>query len=463
MRLWILFLACAWGWCGTALPLPAADRAPRNVVLLIADDLGLQLGCYGDSKIRTPNIDDLAKNGVRFTHAFAAVSSCSPSRATLYTGLHTHENGQYGLAHATHNFHSFANVRGMPDLLKSNGYRTGIIGKIHVQPRSVYPFDAEMVKNLGGNRNVAVMGEQARQFFRDSGEKPFALVIGFSDPHRAAKGFANENRYRGVKEIAYQPSDVALPYFLSDKPEVRREWADYYQSISRLDQGVGFILDALKETKHAEDTLVIFLSDNGPPFPGAKTTLYDAGVHLPLIVSSPALKRRGITNDAMVSWIDILPTILDWAGVKAPSARSGRSLLPILEESDSKGWDTVYGSHQFHEVTMYYPVRMIRTRTHKYLRNLAHKLDYPFASDIYNSLTWQGILERGDKTMGDRSVDNFIHRPLEELYDLEKDPHELRNVAKDPAYADTLKDLRERLKAWEVKTRDPWLLKYKYE
>jgi N-sulfoglucosamine sulfohydrolase len=108
-------------------------------------------------------------------------------------------------------------------------------------------------------------------------------------------------------------------------------------------------------------------------------------------------------------------------------------------------------------------MRMIRTRTHKYIRNLAYKLDYPFASDIYNSLAWQGILQRGDKMMGDRSVESFIHRPLEELYDLEKDPHELKNMAADPAYAETLKDLRQRLKEWQVRTRDPWLVKYTYE
>jgi N-sulfoglucosamine sulfohydrolase len=459
MRLWhLLLVALAW-----TAPLPAAEPKPRNVVLLIADDLGFQLGCYGDKAIRTPNIDALAKNGVRFTHAFAAVSSCSPSRATIYTGRHTHTNGQYGLAHGGHNFHTFANVRGLPALLKTNGYRTGIVGKIHVLPKSVYPFEVEMVKDIGGNRGVAEMGRQARRFFRDSDDKPFALVVGFSDPHRSAKGFGNENKYPGVKEIAYDPGAVNVPYFLSDKEDVRRDLADYYQSISRLDQGVGFVLDALKETKHADDTLVIFLSDNGPPFPGAKTTLYDSGVHLPLIVSSPVQKKRGGVNKAMVSWIDVLPTILDWTGSKAPPTLTGRSVLPILDEENPKGWDVVYGSHQFHEVTMYYPMRMIRTRTHKYIRNIAYKLDYPFAADIYNSPTWQGILRRGDKKMGERTVESFVHRPLEELYDLERDPHELKNVAADPAYADALKDLRARLKTWQEKTRDPWLVKYRYE
>ncbi len=448
---------------GSVTPLTAAERPARNVVLLVADDLGFQLGCYGDKKIRTPNIDGLAKNGVRFTHGFAAVSSCSPSRSTLYTGLHTHTSGQYGLAHNSHNFHTRDNVQSLPGLLKKNGYRSGIIGKLHVLPPSVYPFDVEVHKDLGGNRSVARMGEEARRFFRDCGDKPFALVVGFSDPHRSAKNFGNENKYPGVKEVHYEPDDVTVPYFLPDRPEVRRELTDYYQSISRLDQGVGFVLDALRESKHAGDTLVIFLSDNGPPFPGAKTTLYEPGVHLPLILSSPEQKRRGVTNNALVSWIDILPTILDWAGVKAPPALTGRSVLPILEEEDPKGWDVVYGSHQCHEVTMYYPMRMVRTRTHKYLRNLAYKLDYPFSTDLYGSLTWQGILQRGDKKLAERDIDNYVHRPLEELYDLETDPHELKNVAADPKYAEVLKDLRERLKTWQVRTRDPWLVKYRYE
>jgi N-sulfoglucosamine sulfohydrolase len=462
VRLLILGLTVSIPIC-SATPLPAIEPKGHNVVLLIADDLGFQLGCYGEKKIRTPNIDALAKNGVRFTHAFAAVSSCSPSRATIYTGLHTHTNGQYGLAHGPHNFYTRANVRSLPGLLKANGYRSGIIGKIHVQPRSVYPFDVEMVENLGGNRNVVAMAEQARQFIRGCGDKPFALVVGFSDPHRAAKGFANDKPYPGVEKDHYDAADVNVPYFLSDKDDVRRDLADYYQSIGRLDRGVGFVLDALKATKHADDTLVLFLSDNGPPFPGAKTTLYDPGIHLPLIVSSPEQKRRGGVNNAMVGWIDVLPTILDWTGTKSPSDLIGRSLLPILDEENPQGWDTVFASHQCHEVTMYYPMRTIRTRTHKYILNVAYKLDYPLATDIYDSPTWQGILQRGDTMMGDRRVENYLHRPLEELYDLKRDPHELKNVATDPSYADEVKDLRERLKKWQTATRDPWLVKYRHE
>jgi N-sulfoglucosamine sulfohydrolase len=439
-----------------------ADR-PRNVVLLIADDLGMQVGCYDDARARTPHIDGLARSGTRFTHAFATVSSCSPSRASLYSGLYTHTSGQYGLAHGVHNFHSFDNVTSLPKLLGASGYRTGILGKVHVLPREVYNFAVTMTKGTGGNRSVAEMGRLARQFFADSGDKPFALVVGFSDPHRSARGFGNETLYPGVKEAPFDPNDVTVPFFLTDRPDVRRDLADYYQAVGRLDQGVGHVLEALKQTGHADDTLIVFLSDNGIPFPAAKTTLYDPGIHLPFIVSSPGQKARGRTCRAMVSFVDVLPTFLDWTKATAPKGLSGRSLLSILDEEDPKGWDVVYGSHQCHEVTMYYPMRMVRTRQYKYIRNLAHRLEFPIAQDLYDSPTWQGILRRGDRMLGDRPLESFLHRPAEELYDLEKDPHEITNLADSPAHAATLADLRKRMKEWQVQTRDPWLVKYTHE
>ena len=168
-------------------------------------------------------------------------------------------------------------------------------------------------------------------------------------------------------------------------------------------------------------------------------------------------------NNAMVSFTDIAPTILDWAGVKPAAAMHGRSWLPILEQEDAKDRNIVYASHQFHEITMYYPMRMIRTRTHKLIRNLAYPLQYPFASDVYNSASWQGVLKRNDTMLGQRSRQSFEHRPKEELYDLAKDPNELKNIADDPAYADVLKDLKGKLLAWQKATKDPWLVKEKYE
>lgn len=388
--------------CLAALgPLNAGPARPRNVVLIAADDLGLQLGCYGDAAARTPNLDALAREGTRYDLAFATTSSCSPSRAVLLSGLHSHANGMYGLQHATHKQSSHAHIQGLPNLLREAGYRSACIGKYHVAPEASYHFDATPNQGGMGSRSAVRLAENAERWIREGGEKPFFVYLCFTDPHRAARGFANGPAYPGVTEVRYDPAKVPVPPFLPDNAAVREDLADYYQSVSRMDQGVGRMMQALRNTGHLDDTLVIFLSDNGMPFPGAKTTLYDSGVRLPLIVRSPAQSKRGGRSRAMVSWADVTPTILEWTGAKAPPyPLQGRSFLSTVEGGEGAGFDEVYGSHQFHEITMYYPMRMVRTRRYKYILNLAHALPYPFAADIYNSPTWQDALQRKDPASG---------------------------------------------------------------
>ena len=437
-----------------------AIAGPKNVVLLIADDLGLEVGCYGDKAAHTPNIDALAKSGTRFSHGFASASSCSPSRATILTGMPTHMCGQYGLAHGDHNVYSFRKVKGLPALLTPAGYRSGVIAKLHIQPKEVYPFDVEIP---GSGRNPVQVAGQAKKFITDCGDKPFFLLVGFTDPHRAAKGFANDGKYPPeVPAIKFDPKTLPLPYFIPDQPDARADLADYYQSVARLDDGVGRVLKVLEESKKLDDTLVIFLSDNGIPFPGAKTTLYDSGLHLPLIVRKPG-QKASIVCSAMASWTDITPTILDWCGIKPPPELPGKSVLPLLEDEKPTGWDEVYGSHQFHEITMYYPMRSIRTRDYHYILNYAHNLEFPHAQDLWESPTWQGILTRGDRFMGQRPVEAFLHRPKEELYELATDPNELKNLASDQTKTKILNELRAKLKAWQKRTNDPWLIKDKHE
>ena len=448
------------------VPSAAAGQAPssvsgRSVLLIIADDHGRDAsGAYGNPVVKTPHLDRLAAEGVRFTRAYATTASCSPSRSVLLTGLHTHASGQYGLAHGVHNQHTLHSVRSLPALLRDT-HRTGIIGKDHVQPESVYPFEVRQTTGFQGNRYVAGMAERAREFFA-ADARPFFLAVGFSDPHRAGnpqngwKGFANDQDYAGVQRVRYAPSAITVPAWLPDSPEVREELAEYYEAISRLDQGVGLVLRALEQSGRARDTLVVYLSDNGPPFPGAKTTLYAAGVHLPLVVRAPGRGSAGRVSDAMVSWIDIAPTILDWAGVS--HALPGRYVLPLLDDEQPTGWDEVHGSHQMHEITMYYPMRSIRTRGHTLIWNLAHELPYPHASDLWHSPTWQGVLRRHDGRLGVRSVDAFLHRPEYELYDTVADPHEVRNLAGEPALRPVLEDLKARLRRVLERSNDPWLV-----
>jgi N-sulfoglucosamine sulfohydrolase len=440
-----------------------ASAGPKNAILIVADDLGLQLGCYGDPVAKTPNIDRLAASGTRFTHAFASVASCSPSRSTMLTGMPTHQNGMYGLAHASHNFHSYPKGRSLPGYLNDAGYKTAVIAKFHVQPKEVYPF-TEVIPGGGGRNPVAVV-DAAKKFIQGCGESPFFIHVGFTDPHRAGgpKNFANGQKYPpSVPAVTFDPAKVPVPYHLPDTPAVREDLAEYYQSVARLDHGVGLLMTMLADTGKLDDTLVIFISDNGIPFPGAKTTLYDSGVRLPMMVRKPG-QKAGVVSEAMVSWTDLTPTILEWCRGQKLASLPGTSVLPILEEPNPRGWATVYGSHQFHEVTMYYPMRMVRTKTHKLILNLAHPLEYPHASDLWGSASWQDILTSKAAKMGQRSVAQYLRRPKDELYDLTADPNELKNLADDTTHGKTKADLLAKLATWRKATGDPWLIKELHE
>lgn len=443
----------------------------RNILFLIADDLGKYLGCYGVKSIHTPNIDELAAKGTKFDMAFTSTASCSASRSVMYTGLHTHENGQYGLADTKHHFTTFSSVETLPEVFNSLGYQTGIIGKVHVGPASVYPWE---IREESGTRNVGWVAERATAFFSKAknSNRPFHLTVGFIDPHRdlTRSGFGNESFSDDrISAFEVSPENVELPLFLNDIPEVRTELVEYYQSIQRMDLGVGLILKALEEQQLADSTMICFVSDNGPPFVNSKTTLYDSGIRLPVIVSIPHSKG-GVDNPNMISYIDILPTFLDWAGAKDcrsptksdPPSRLGTSFLPILESSELKPEDQwqhhVFGSHTFHEIQNYWPTRYLRSRRYKYHRNLAWRLDFPFATDMYGSLSWDGIRNTPPPVMlGQRTLKNYIWRPAEELYDMENDPHEVHNLALEKEYTELVNEYRTKLESWQLKTKDIWL------
>ncbi len=444
-----------------------------NIVLIIADDHGREaMGCYGNPVIKTPNLDGLAAEGVRFTNAFCTTASCSASRSVILSGMYNHANGQYGHQHSYHHFISFENIKSLPVLLGEAGYRTARIGKYHVAPDSVYKFDVTLP---GSARSPVQMAQNCRDFVGGDG-KPFFLYFCMDDPHRSGNvaeemlgkpdrfGNKAEGSYPGVKEVAYNPKDVIVPPFLPDIPECRAELAQYYQSVSRVDQGVGRLLGVLKEAGKYDNTLIIYISDNGVAFPGAKTTLYEPGMKLPCIMRQPGQQKKGITCDALINWADLAPTILDFVGAPAgQNTFQGRSFKAVLEQEHPEGWDVTYASHTFHEITMYYPMRVVRERRYKLIWNIAHGLDYPFASDLWAASTWQATIQDNRKLYGKRTVEAYLHRPKFELYDLENDPDEVKNLADDPTYEKALSDLKAKLKAFQKRTNDPWILKWQYE
>lgn len=279
-----------------------------------------------------------------------------------------------------------------------------------------------------------------------------------------------------VKPYKISPDDVEVPDWLSDGPALRKELAEYYECINRFDQGVKFILDNLENHGMSEDTLVIITSDNGPPFINAKLTLYDSGTRLPFMVRDPRLVAKGIkglTNPNMISFLDILPTMLDFAGQpldlrsrELSPPRRGRSILSILDKGNllpEKEWPHhIFGSHTYHQRDNYWPTRVIRTREYKYHRNVSWQLNFPWSSDLYASLSFEELRqqEKGGRIMlGKRPLEDYIRRPAEQLFDLEADPLELNNLAEDPNYVEILSDLRNRLEAWQEETEDLWLFR----
>ncbi|XP_075920742.1 N-sulfoglucosamine sulfohydrolase-like [Petromyzon marinus] len=468
-------------------PCGVVGRRRRNALLILADDGGFELGAYNNTAIATPHLDALASVSLRFRHAFTSVSSCSPSRAALLSGLPQHQNGMYGLHQDVHHFNSFEQVRSLPLLLNQSGIRTGIIGKKHVGPEAVYPFEFSYTEEnnsiLQVGRNITHIKQLVRAFLRMDDGRPFFLYVAFHDPHRCGHSqpqfgsfcekFGNGAPGMGTipdwKPHHYNPDDVKVPYFVPDTPTARADLAAQYTTIGRLDQGVGLVLEELRSAGYADDTLVIYSSDNGIPFPGGRTNLYTSGVAEPLLVSSPEDRERwGHSSEAYVSLLDITPTMLEWFSVPYPDyamfkkdepvVLTGRSLLPALKQEPP--WDIAFSSQSHHEVTMYYPMRALRHSHLHLIHNMHFLMPFPVDQDLYVSPTFQDLLNRsmqGQPTHWYKSLREFYYRERWELYDTRADPAETCNLAHDAAYADTLRTLQQQLRAWQWATYDPWV------
>ena len=509
--LWRNWLAGLFCLCQFMVTAPSALSAERNIILFVTDDLSPDTGCYGNTAIRTPSIDALARDATLFTSAFATTASCSASRSVILSGLHNHCNGQYGHLHNYHKFGTHKWVQSLPTLLKDQGYRTVRIGKFHVGPDEVYPFDEHFEADA---RNPVLMAERCRSLFAKQSESPFFLLFATDDPHRGG-GLASDLAHRPdrfgnsrpgmshaeVDQVAYKPDEVVVPSFLPDTPACRAELAQYYQSVSRVDQGVGRLMKILKETGCWDNTLLVFTSDHGMAFAGAKTTVYEAGLHVPMIVRNPYESQAVQRSNALVSLLDITPTLLDFAGGLdrstggiqdndkklwqwhtyaegegtaegvgtgemrfRPYRFHGKSFLSVLGQSDPTGWDQITASHTFHEIQMYYPMRVVRDRKYKLIWNIAHRLPFPFASDLWKSPTWQTQHLQGPQaSYGSRTVDSYTHRPEFELYDIEQDPHETENLSGKKEFASVLAEYQQKIKDFQLETGDGWALKWKYD
>ena len=433
----------------------------KNILFITADDLGPLLGCYGERRIRTPHLDALADSSVRFRTAWVTQASCSPSRSSMFTGLYPHGNGQFGLANTGYKLHEPLQRATIPNVLKEHGYRTGIIGKLHVEPEGSFRFDFD--RHTGTNtRKVREVATLAREFFSGSAGRPFFLMVNFADPH----AFRRENdpaawyfppQVDGLPEQPLAPGSHTLWDWQGvDTPAQRERVANYLNAVQRLDTGVGMLLDELDRAGARETTAIIFVGDHGPPFNRGKTTCYEAALRVPFLVRWPDVSRAGASN-AFVSTVDIAPTIYDIAGVKAPIRMHGKSLRPVVSES-AAGWrDYLGGEFHLHGANVFFPRRAIRDRKYKLIHNLlAGRSKPPLGID--GDPAHMIIEESGyGGTVARKAFDTYRNPPEFELYDLENDPVEFVNIANGPDSKAVLSRMQSALLAWRKETEDPFL------
>jgi len=404
-----------------------------NIILLISDDHGwLDSGAYGDPYVKTPNIDRVAEEGMRFTQAFAASPLCSPSRCVIQTGLMPHRNGghKFGTPIRT-------DLKTMPEYLKKSGYYTTHFGKFHHPPRHRFPYD--LVKRSE---------QQAADYIESfDGAKPLFLVVCTHPPHTP-----------WIKNTKYDPAKIPLPPNFIDTAETRADRANYYSDVTLMDSILGDVLDAVAKKGMKDNTLLVYTSDQGANWPFAKWCVYDGGLRVPFIVRWPGKVAPGTVTDAMGSLADILPTIIDAAGGKIPENIDGRSLLPTLTGKQKTHRAVVFGTHTGNDaspgIANHCPARTIRTPTHRYILNLSPETT--FTTHITGCKSgphflphWDSWVEKAKTDVAAKEiVTRYQHRPREELYDLSRDPFEMDNIADEPAQAELLKSLRNQLAAW---------------
>ena len=438
--------------------------AQPNILLLTVDDMSCDsVGVFGSKLANTtPNMDKLASQSLRFAHAHVTVGNCMPCRNVMLSGLYSHNNKVEG----------FYQVKdpGWPhlvDLMKRAGYFTGIRGKVsHSAPYQPYAWDADLDTLPDGSKghikdpkSYGISTTDGIAKAKAAG-KPFCLVVNISDPHKPfwskAKG-GGKDPYTPSR--IFKASEVPIPGFLFDDPQVREELALYYSSVRRADDCVGQVLAALKASGEADNTVVMFMSDHGMPLPFAKTQLYHHSTHTPWMVRWPGVTKAGsVDKEHMISAVDFLPTILDITGTPHPKHLDGRSYLPLLKGGTQEDRDHVIKEYNENAGRSRDPMRGVQTKKYLYLFNPWSNGERVFATATTGTITYRRMVDlaSSSKSLSAR-LDLYKHRVPEELYDVTKDPDCLINLINQPKHQAELKELRAKLDAWMVRSKDPML------
>jgi N-sulfoglucosamine sulfohydrolase len=439
---------------------------PLNVLLITADDLNYNsIGSYGNTIPNiTPNIDRLAKQGMRFSHAYMNIAVCQPSRQSFMTGRYPHNNGAPGFDPIDRD------VPTLQEELNKVGYLNGVIGKEeHLKPMDKFYWDfcireEDVASGLGIGRDPELYYKYALDFFSRAKQdnKPFFLTANSHDPHRPFADSDEEKKYWGDDLPKFSrrinEEEVTIPGFLFDLPEVRKELAEYYTSVHRCDETVGAILKALDDSGFSDNTIVMFVSDNGMAVPFAKSNCYLNSNKTPWIVRWPGQVQAGkIDSTHFISGIDYMPTILHALHLSKVRNMDGYSFLPILKGEQQKQRTEVFTEFNKIFAGIEYPMRSIQDKKYGYIVNFWADGEKQIRGDAMGGRTFKAMNEAAlsNKAIAER-VELYKYRVPEELYDFEKDPDGLVNLIDKPELQDELKKLKELLYKEMKRTDDPW-------
>ena len=423
-------VTCGWRTAG------AGESMPDIVAFLADDHSQLDAEPYGATDLRTPNMRRLAEAGLTFANAYVASPSCAPSRAALLTGLMPARNG----AEANHS-RPRADLKKWPAYFQELGYEVVAFGKVsHYRHTVDYGFDSFAHDTFHDHEAIPAAVKYLRE--RGEREKPLCLLVGTNWPHvpwpEAHPG--------------YDPAQLHLPAGSVDTRETREWRARYAAAVTKADDDLGNVYDTARQVL-GEETLFVFTSDHGAQWPFAKWNCYESGVRVPLIVAWPGVVRPGTRTAAMVSWVDLLPTLLEAAGGTPPENIDGRSFLPVLRGEREDHRDRIFTTHSGDGRWNVYPIRAVRSGDWKYILNPHPEFAFTTHIDLRGRLgqrdyfsTWEAAA--GQDQSAATIVRRYHQRPAEELYDLARDPHEQQNLAANPEHADRLQSLREELETW---------------
>ena len=429
------------------------SKKKPNILFIVSEDNGPEIGCYG-APVKTPHLDKLATEGTLFRNAYVPQAGCSQSRAAFLTGLYPHQNGQIGLATWKYAMYS-GKVKNVVKTLGKEGYRTGIIGKLHINPKSAFPFDFEAIPSANfSRRDMAAYVENAAKFIKQS-DKPFYLQVNYPDAHRPF--------IKTVDKLPSKPltgKDVdAIPYMGINHPELRQQTADYYNCMMRLDSYIGDLLRALEASGKARDTVVVYIGDHGADLLRGKRTSYEGGVKIPMIIRWPGAKG-GQKRKELVTTLDLFPTFCEIAGVQIPKSLLGQSLKPIIHGAIPKWRNYLFTEFHVHSNHNPWPQRTVRGPRYKLIYNpLAGEVNPGYAFTMGKKFfeAPEAELMAAAPEQVQAAYGLMKQPPRYELYDLKEDPYEFKNLAQDPAQAKTLGRLRSELTSWQKRTGDALL------